>query len=305
MILLSSQLHLAAEYMAENNSLSFLGKYGSTIGGFFCIFSLLCAGTVHAQTYGGGLYGGGVYGTGEVAASVTSDSSTDSGSSDSGSSVSVPEPAMLLQASYDAKLQTNTISGTTGKSLTLSINPSDVDQLQGVYVRVLGKKYDLKKSGNTYTVVLNVFTKPGSYPYALTLNYGFTTQTQYGVFVIKADSTATASSIRALFAKVHGRIPTLSEEAYWIRRLQDKPELSALVGAMEFHKARGRTVGSIFSTGNATVRASDIPLLFQFVYNRAPFGSEWTYWINRLKDKAARIPFIGALQWHFFNNMLH
>jgi len=47
------------------------------------------------------------------------------------------------------------------------------------------------------------------------------------------------------FEKVHGRIPTFKEWSYWANRLlTDKPEYPALYGAMQWHKLRGRTVGT-------------------------------------------------------------
>ena len=47
------------------------------------------------------------------------------------------------------------------------------------------------------------------------------------------------------FEKVHGRIPIFAEWSYWANRLlTNKPEYSALYGAMQWHKLRGRTVGT-------------------------------------------------------------
>lgn len=61
----------------------------------------------------------------------------------------------------------------------------------------------------------------------------------------KAIATPTTSKVRikdinALFRGVYdGRNPTVSENQYWITRIQDKPTPEALVGAMAYHKHHG------------------------------------------------------------------
>ncbi len=44
-------------------------------------------------------------------------------------------------------------------------------------------------------------------------------------------------NMNSLFQSVYGRMPTVSENQYWLSRIKDKPTEQAIKGAMVFHKA--------------------------------------------------------------------
>ena len=53
-------------------------------------------------------------------------------------------------------------------------------------------------------------------------------------------TVVSSSDIATLFSSVHeGRLPTVTERAYWVARILDKPTRPALVGAMNWHKTHG------------------------------------------------------------------
>lgn len=54
----------------------------------------------------------------------------------------------------------------------------------------------------------------------------------------KAASTLSSSDITSIFQAVYGRTPTASERTYWLGRRADKPQQTALQGAMVYHKAQ-------------------------------------------------------------------
>lgn len=56
--------------------------------------------------------------------------------------------------------------------------------------------------------------------------------------VVPAQPKVTTPQINALFRAVYdGRNPTITENRYWVARLKDKPTVSALQGAMTWHRA--------------------------------------------------------------------
>ena len=66
---------------------------------------------------------------------------------------------------------------------------------------------------------------------------GATTQTVSAVSKLKA--------LNSVFRSVFGRTPTFEEWKYWAgRMLNDKPQLDALYGAMQWHKLHGQTIGA-------------------------------------------------------------
>lgn len=54
----------------------------------------------------------------------------------------------------------------------------------------------------------------------------------------KAASTLSSSDITSIFQEIYGRTPTASERTYWLGRRTDKPQRTALQGAMVYHKAQ-------------------------------------------------------------------
>lgn len=56
--------------------------------------------------------------------------------------------------------------------------------------------------------------------------------------VSKPVSLASISDLNSLFRSVYGRNPTTSERNYWTKRLLDKPDRGAFLGAMGYQKAQ-------------------------------------------------------------------
>ncbi len=54
--------------------------------------------------------------------------------------------------------------------------------------------------------------------------------------VNKAKKVSIEKYINALHRIVFGRNPSVSEHAYWMTRIKDKPTISKMLGAMQFHK---------------------------------------------------------------------
>lgn len=69
------------------------------------------------------------------------------------------------------------------------------------------------------------------------------TSTNFSITAVSATAkTATAAlsstDVKSIFQTVYGRAATSSELTYWLGRRSDKPTRSALLGAMQFHKAQ-------------------------------------------------------------------
>lgn len=268
---------------------------GSFVVGGATVF----ANGAHAQAYGQGVYGGGDFGTGEVAAASSSGSSESSSASSGGEDpLTADNAGISLEHATIDKNGLATVQVPVGRAFTVFARPIDADRLQRLYIRVLGQEYELRDPNGdlVYTATLKAFTEAGSYSYLLTADYGTIVHHQKGIFVAGGVSVGALGQINALFRSVFGRTPTVEEWTYWAERAKDKPQLPALLGAMQWHKLQGTTIGTLPS---GPVQLQEINSLFRSVYERVPTFSEWKYWAGRLIDKARRLPFLGALQWHF------
>lgn len=73
---------------------------------------------------------------------------------------------------------------------------------------------------------------------ATSTNFSVTTR---AASAAKTASTLSSTDISTLFQLVYGRIPTTRELKYWLGRRPDKPQRTALLGAMTYHKDRSIT----------------------------------------------------------------
>ncbi len=113
-----------------------------------------------------------------------------------------------------------------------------------------------------------------------------------------------------IFIEVFGRKPTPAESEYWKKRFRtDKNSIHKLRPAMAWHKNRA-SFGPESITGKTTTAKIDIAkemnTLFASVYEgRMPTGSEYNYWISRIKDKGTAPAIIGAMTFHKEHNIQH
>lgn len=70
---------------------------------------------------------------------------------------------------------------------------------------------------------------------ATSVNFSITAK---AAAVRRATSTLTSADVKSMFQSVYDRTPTASELRYWLGRRTDKPQRSALLGAMAYHKAQ-------------------------------------------------------------------
>lgn len=142
------------------------------------------------------------------------------------------------QGSKSVKNSKPLVQGKMDIPTTLTITPADSDRVQQVQLRVMGKTLLFKKvSGKppySYKLVIPPFSKPGKYPYSLTVQYGITTKTSSGILVIQ-EKAVKLSQVENLFHNVYGRLSSMSELQYWKKRLNDKPGLTQFIGAMNWH----------------------------------------------------------------------
>lgn len=287
---------------------------GLIFGAWVALLLLFPSFVLAQHAYGGCAYGDNEYQencpTPSPSPAASSGSSGSGGSSGGDEQVTDPSNTIKLNQSTTASRTTLPIvSAITNTRLVLTSNPVDADRLKSLRLRVLGKNYFFTDSDGDgrYTLSI-VFSKAGRYPYALTADWGITTRTEHGVFDVKNKGGATQfpiSQVNQLFYSIFGRTPTAEEWAYWARRREDKPDKVAFLGAMQYHRAQGRTIGDSITSSNPRLGVSELNKVFRSVYTRNPTQSEWRYWANRLKDKFLRLPFIDALRWHFLGNIRH
>lgn len=117
---------------------------------------------------------------------------------------------------------------------------------------------------------------------------------------------ASISDLNSMFRSVHGRNPTMSEWRYWADRLLDKSDREALKGAMQYHKARGRTTGEkVRGIESTSIDVSEINSIFRGVFGHNPSQTEWHYWASRLHDRMDRFALEAAMTFHKINNIYH
>lgn len=122
----------------------------------------------------------------------------------------------------------------------------------------------------------------------------------------KSGSLASISDLNSLFRQVYGRTPTVAEWHYWADRLLDKSDRTALLGAMYYHKALGRTTGDrVQGAVSSKVELGELNSVFHSVYSRNPSQSEWHYWASRLQDKADRGALTDAMAYHMIGGIEH
>lgn len=134
------------------------------------------------------------------------------------------------------------ITAAPGQVLKLTARPVDSDRAQAVRLRVAGRIYHFQDNdrNGVYELPLRLAGVAESVPYSLTVDYGITTRTEYGSFVLGARQEL-MPFIHRLFRAVHDRDPSLQEWEYWAHRVQagHKRTLPELYGAMQWQEQFG------------------------------------------------------------------
>jgi hypothetical protein len=119
-----------------------------------------------------------------------------------------------------------------------------------VYVEISGKRYPLFDDGKQVdgTRGDGVY---GSRPLKVGEDTSFTVYAQYFSVTTKARATIRStsnlfkllSSVDNLFYQVFERRPSISEHAFWLERVRRGEKVTSLelLGAMQWHRLRGRT----------------------------------------------------------------
>lgn len=136
---------------------------------------------------------------------------------------------------------TLTVPATAHQVFTLTTKPPDADQLHELYLKVNNQKFifqDATVDPNNphFTTTLNL--PPGTYPYTLTADYGFTTLSQKGTIIVEPSTTDLLSHLNHFFRQVFNRESTQTEHTYWQTRLENKDKVSfpELIGAMQWQR---------------------------------------------------------------------
>lgn len=135
-----------------------------------------------------------------------------------------------------------TVAATPGKPIKLTARPVDFDRAQTVHLRTGGKIYQLKDTDHDGVYEIQLQLAPGTVPvpYSLTVDYGVTTRTEHGAFVLGVKQEL-IPFINRLFRAVHSHNPSAEEWAYWAGRLAagQKQTLPELFGAMQWQEKFG------------------------------------------------------------------
>jgi len=111
---------------------------------------------------------------------------------------------------------------------------------------------------------------------------------------VAAQAKVLTARVNEAFRGVHGRNPVAVENQYWLGRVVrgDKITFEALQGAMYYHKALGKTMGSSKVNGaNTTASVSatdktklikDTLIIFVDIYGRDPTNTEKAWWRKRI-----------------------
>lgn len=131
-----------------------------------------------------------------------------------------------------------------------------------------------------------------------------------GLFVLVAPTEAAGldSRVNESFRGPFIRNPTVQENTYWRGRVADKKTFEALQGAMFFHKAQGRTMGT--GRVNDTTTASkgddkqtlikDTLTEFIKVYGNDPSNTEKAWWRKRIScgEITTRTALVNSMKYH-------
>jgi len=113
-------------------------------------------------------------------------------------------------------------------------------------------------------------------------------------FAHPAEAKPLSSRVNEAFRAVYRHNPSAKENIYWLTRVVrgDKTSFTALTGAMYFHKAEGKTTGSLArvnGTSTTTVKADDktamiieVLPLFVKIYGNDPSKAEKAWWRKRI-----------------------
>jgi len=107
-------------------------------------------------------------------------------------------PLTIEQGKTDQKTKLSTIIISSSKKLTLTTKLPDINQVKSVVVKIDKKTYRLSPqmlNKNRYQVTLPKFSKPGSYTYTITADYGTVTKSVKGVVSVINKPSALSSSI--------------------------------------------------------------------------------------------------------------
>ena len=118
------------------------------------------------------------------------------------------------------------------------------------------------------------------------------------------------SRVNEAFRSVHGRNPAGAENVYWLGRVVrgEKKTYTTLQGAMFYHKARGKTMGSARVNGVTTASGSDnkstlvkdtLPL-FVGIYGNDPTNAEKAWWRRRIScnEITTRKALVSSMAYH-------
>lgn len=145
---------------------------------------------------------------------------------------------------------------TSDAPLQVTSRPAEVAELRSLRLRTYGKVYTLTdpEGDGIYSLPSALVLPPGTHTYSLTADYGSTTRTEYGTFVVKGAVKGTSAvprgslevfpRINRLFRAVFARNPTRVDWRYWANRLLkgEKRSAAELYGAMQWHHRFGKTV---------------------------------------------------------------
>lgn len=135
-----------------------------------------------------------------------------------------------------------------GVPFQLTSSPAEPEQLRWLRLRTHGQVYTFTdpEGDGTYSLPSQFVLPSGTHPYSLTADYGSTTRTEYGTFIVKGLDKGTSavprgspeafSRINRLFRAVFAREPSLPDWRYWANRLLggEKRSASELYGAMQW-----------------------------------------------------------------------
>lgn len=203
----------------------------------------------YASTYGSGNYGSGNY-DGEEAASNGGGGGGGGGSDLSNLHENIANNPIIILGARAVPKQLWRLTTASNKAITMRVKIPEGAQTKEAYVRLRGKKYPLRDSGNTTTFTTHIppQIQPATYRFSITVNYGPTTKTQEGLLVVTSPKqllgldSPLIKSINSLFTLVYDRLPTFDEWKYWADRVLngDKKTSDELLGAMRWQKLFGK-----------------------------------------------------------------